>query len=143
MTTILEKVAEYRFFVPGRAQSFRSPRASDYKRLVRREARKVLKRPLVGGELNVLLDYFHTTERRFDMDNIAKCVLEALNGCAYADDKIVRWQTSVSHFVGEPIAIYGGPVDLVKPLRRYDVYLFVRIRAHSRLWPDTSRIQKR
>lgn len=134
MTTLIENVAEYRFFVPGKAESFRSPKATLYKRKVRREARRVLKKPLQGFELNVILDYFHIAARRFDMDNVAKCVLDALNGIAYEDDRAVRWQTSASHFVGEPLLIPGGPIDLVKPLKQHDVYLFVRIRSHSRWW---------
>jgi Holliday junction resolvase RusA-like endonuclease len=131
---IVERLPEYRFVVPGKPESFSSPMALEYKRLVRREARKVLRKPLVGGEINVILDYFHATERRFDMDNVSKCILDALNGVAYKDDRSVRWQTSVSHFVGEPLWIEGGPVDLVKPLKRHDAYVFVRLRVHPRLW---------
>jgi Holliday junction resolvase RusA-like endonuclease len=138
MTTRFGVFPEYRFFIPGKAESFRSPKASGYKRRVRREAKKVLKKPFDGPELNVALDYFHQIERRFDMDNVSKCVLDALNGVAYKNDRSVRWQTSASHFLSEPISIPDGPVDLVKPLKKHHMYLFVRIRVHARLWPQSS-----
>lgn len=128
----VERIPEYRFVVPGKPESFRSRKASRYKKLVRKIARSVFKKPLNGGEINVILDYFHSSQRRFDMDNISKCILDALNGIAYKDDKSVRWQTSVSHFLGEPLLIKGGPVDLVKPLKKYDSYVFIRLRVHPR-----------
>jgi|SRR6266850_3791856 len=131
----VEKIPEYRFVVPGKPESFRSRKASRYKKLVRQIARKCLAKPLSKGEINMILDYFHTNQRRFDMDNVSKCILDALNGIAYKDDKSVRWQTSVSHFVGEPLSILGGPVDLVKPLKKYDTYVFVRLRIHQKLLP--------
>ncbi|MCI0628829.1 MAG: RusA family crossover junction endodeoxyribonuclease [Acidobacteria bacterium] len=134
MTSSIGRYTEYRFVVPGKAKSFRSPNAPRYKKLIRREARKVFRRPLRGCELNVLVDYFHLGKRRFDMDNVAKCILDALNGIAYLDDRMVRWQASASHFLGGPLFIPGGPVDLVKPIRRHNVYLFVRVRVHVPPW---------
>jgi Holliday junction resolvase RusA-like endonuclease len=137
----VDKILEYRLVIPGKPESFRSRKASRYKKRVRQIARSIFKRPLDRGEINVILDYFHTSQRRFDMDNISKCVLDALNGIAYKDDKSVRWQTSVSHFLGEPLFIQGGPVDLVKPLKEYDSYVFIRLRIHPRLFAvsDTRR----
>jgi hypothetical protein len=62
------------------------------------------------------------------MDNIAKCVIDALNGIAYTDDQLARLQSARAHNIAKRVTIGGGPVDLVKPLRRYRDYLFVRIR---------------
>ena len=120
---------EYRIVIPGRAVSFRSPHAKDYKNRVRKAAKKVLPESVTVQSVEVRIDCFHRTKRRFDMDNVAKCILDALNGLAYLDDRQVKLQSSVAHSLREPVHIRGGPVDLVKPLRHHDEYLFIRVRA--------------
>lgn len=62
------------------------------------------------------------------MDNVAKCILDALNGLAYHDDAQVRIESSTAYSLHEPVCIPGGPVDIVKPLAQYDEYIFIRIR---------------
>jgi hypothetical protein len=96
---------------------------------VRAKAREVFTNPLTENRLDVYMDYFHVKPRRPDMDNIAKCVLDALTGLAYVDDAQVYVQSAKDHWLELPVSISGGPVDLVKPLREYTDYLFVRIRA--------------
>lgn len=82
--------------------------------------------------MEVLLDYFHTVRRRVDMDNVAKCVIDALNRVAYADDRQVVHQYSRAHDLTKRLRLPGGPVDLVKPLAEHTEYLFVRVReVHS------------
>lgn len=121
-------VLEHRFAVPGKAVSFRSPRAKAYKEAVRRcMPSRMRERPL-RTECEVRLDYFHSSVRRFDMDNVAKCVLDAMNGVAYTDDKLAKLQSATAHDLNRRFTLSGGPVDLVKPLRKHSDYLFVRIR---------------
>jgi len=122
---------EYRLVIPGRPVSFRSRQATDYKRLVRRLAERVFHDPLSDQTVEVRIDCFHTGRRRVDMDNVAKCVMDALNDVAYVDDKQVRLQTATAHWLQEPVRIYGGPVDLVKPLAQHDEYVFIRVRGYS------------
>jgi Holliday junction resolvase RusA-like endonuclease len=122
---------EYRFVVPGRAVSFRSQAAMRYRRVVGRCARLVFGKPL-DVTLEIRLDYFHSHERRVDMDNVSKCVLDGLNGVAYSDDRLAKVQTSRAHDLRARVDLQDGPVDLVKPLRRYQEYLFVRIRLSGR-----------
>jgi hypothetical protein len=62
------------------------------------------------------------------MDNVAKCVLDALNGVAYIDDQLATLQSARAHDLRKRVQIADGPVDLVKPLRDHAEYLFVRIR---------------
>lgn len=119
---------EYRFVVPGQGVSFRSPRAKIYKAAVVRAARPGLPTQPRAEPVEIRLDYFHVTPRRFDMDNIAKCVIDALNGIAYIDDQLARLQSARAHDISKRVTINGGPVDLIKPLRRYRDYLFVRVR---------------
>lgn len=119
---------EYRIVVPGKAVSFRSPLAKNYKAKIKKLVRKSIKRPLEEKLFDVHIDYFHVAARRMDMDNISKCVMDALNGVLYVDDKQVRYQKSVAHDLSRRVRIYGGPPDLVKPLRHFDEYLFIRIR---------------
>lgn len=119
---------EYRLVIPGRAVSFRSPLAIVYKRKVRRIFHQSLEIDPIEVGVECRLDYFHLHRRRFDMDNIAKCVLDALNGAAYVDDRQVSLQSARAHDLTRRIDIPGGPVDLIKPLKEHDEYLFVRIR---------------
>jgi len=63
------------------------------------------------------------------MDNIAKCVLDGMNGVAYADDRQVIHQYSRAYDLTEPFWLSDGPIDLIKPLARHTEYLFVRVRA--------------
>lgn len=125
---VTSKATEYRIVVPGKAVSFRSPKSENYKKLIAQEARKVLKGPLRTQPFDIYLDYFHVTPRRMDMDNISKCVMDALNGVLYVDDKQVRYQRSVAHDLTVRSRLRGGPADLIKPLRKYDEYLFIRAR---------------
>jgi len=119
---------ERRFVVPGRAVSFRSPLALRYKRRVRQIAQASFVRDPPTGQLDVFVDYFHRSQRRMDMDNIAKCILDALNGIAHVDDRQVRRQSSHGHDLTERIILSGGPVDLIKPLAVHSEYVFVRVR---------------
>ena len=128
MTTYQSRGIEYRIVVPGRAVSFRSPNASTYKDRVRCLGLVVFRRPLDGDRLVFLIDYFHRHRRRFDMDNVAKAVMDALTGVAYGDDIQVGSVTARAHFVGDILKIQRGPADLIKPLADYSEYLFVRVR---------------
>ena len=124
----VHSIPEYRFVVPGRAISFRSPRARVYKRTVRNAARRVFSGPASNQKVNVFVDYFHTKPRRVDVDNVAKCILDALSGIAYVDDRQVRIQKAAAYSLQSIVHIFGGPVDLVKPLKTLREYVFVRIR---------------
>jgi len=131
MTRITHAV-ERRFVVPGRAVSFRSPHSKAYKKRVRKIARPVFTRRLTRHQFDVFIDYFHASRRIFDMDNVAKCILDSLTGIAYLDDLQVRLQSSQAHDLNSQIVLEGGPVDLVKPLEKHSEYLFVRVRETGR-----------
>jgi Holliday junction resolvase RusA-like endonuclease len=131
MVTRIYTVPEYRLVVPGPAVSFRSQKAKGYKSLIRKMARPLFSHPLRDSTVEVRLDYFYRARRRVDMDNVAKCVLDALNRIAYVDDRQVRLQSATGYSLLEPVRIRGGPVDLIKPLAQYGQYLFVRIRGSA------------
>lgn len=109
---------EYRFVVPGRAVSFRSPKAGAYKLRVQEAARSAIDKPL-PGPVEIRVDYFHNSHRRMDMDNIAKCIMDALNGLAYIDDRQARLQTSRAHDLSAIVLIMDGPIDLVCTSERH------------------------
>jgi Holliday junction resolvase RusA-like endonuclease len=121
-------IPEYRFVLPGRAISFRSPRARAYKKTVRKAARRVFSGHASNQKVNVYVDYFHTKPRRVDVDNVAKCIMDALSDIAYVDDRQVRIQKASAYSLQSIVQIRGGPVDLVKPLKTLQEYVFVRIR---------------
>jgi Holliday junction resolvase RusA-like endonuclease len=123
---------EYRIVIPGKAVSFRSQKSHDYKGIIKEAAKRTFTEPIVGDTVEVRLDYFHLNRRRMDMDNIAKCVLDALNGIAYIDDRQVRLQQSTAHSLASVVVIIQGVVDLIKPLAEHEEYLFIRVReVHS------------
>jgi Holliday junction resolvase RusA-like endonuclease len=124
----LHKFSEYRIVLLGKAVSFRSPKAGVYKSLIQDAANRIFVKPIVGDIVEVRLDYFHLSRRRMDMDNIAKCVLDALNGIAYIDDRQVRLQSAEAYSLASVIRITQGVVDLIKPLAQHEEYLFIRIR---------------
>lgn len=123
-------ILEYRIVVPDRAISFRSQQASAYKRRVRNAARRVFPSPASNRIVSVLIDYFHTKPRRVDVDNVAKCILDALNGIAYVDDRQVTIERATAHSLQSVVHIPGGPVDVVKPLARLQEYVFIRVRLY-------------
>jgi Holliday junction resolvase RusA-like endonuclease len=121
-------IPEYRIVVPGRAISFRSPLAKAYKRTVRKIARRAFSHPASNQKVHIFVDYFHTKRRRVDVDNVAKCIMDALSGVVYVDDRQVRIEKTSSHSLQSIVHISGGPVDLVKPLKALSEYVFVRVR---------------
>ena len=122
------KSPEYRIVMPGKAVSFRSPKSGDYKTMIQEVAKRIFAKPIIGDTVEVRLDYFHLSRRRMDMDNIAKCVLDALNGIAYTDDRQVRLQAATAYSLASEVYIAQGVVDLIKPLAQYEEYLFIRVR---------------
>src|SRR5262249_23929560 len=75
----VSRTPEYRIVIPGKAESFRSPNAAQYKRKVAALARRIFHRPC-RQEVQFLVDYFHAERRRMDMDNIVKAVMDWVNG---------------------------------------------------------------
>jgi hypothetical protein len=61
------------------------------------------------------------------MDNISKCVIDAMNGIVYSDDLQVRLQSSCSYDLSKSVKMSGVPVDIVKPLVLMNEYLFIRL----------------
>jgi Holliday junction resolvase RusA-like endonuclease len=128
MTTQLLNCREYRLVLPGKAESFRTIAAGDYKARIKATAAQVIKHPLSDKRIEIRIDYFHDGHRRMDMDNIAKCIIDGLTGVAYLDDKQVCMQKSESYDVTKPLVITGETIDIVKPLEHYVEYVIVRIR---------------
>lgn len=127
----IHAIPEYRVVVPGRAVSFRSAQAKRYKAWVAEMAEAVFRQPLADDTVEVRVDYFHSGRRRPDMDNVAKCLLDALSGVAYVDDRQVRLQAATAYSLQSPVHIRGESVDLVKPLAQHEEYVFIRIRGYS------------
>ncbi len=69
---------EYRLVVPGPAISFRSKHAVTYKNLIKELTLPVFRKPITRRAVELRLNYFHMRPRKMDMDNVAKCVLDAL-----------------------------------------------------------------
>lgn len=89
----------YRFTVPGvpvpkarprigNGRAYTPARTKAYERLVWAYARRAGVRQL-DGPVTVWLEFYLPNATRCDIDNMAKAVLDALNGTAYADDKQV------------------------------------------------------
>lgn len=126
---LIDRRPEFRFFIPGKAVSFRnrSASANAYRQRVAAAGRRLIRRPR-GGPVEIRLNYFYRGDRRPDVDNIAKLVLDALSGVAYGDDRSVTISLNEAHNVDDVIRLNADTLDIVKPLAQHPEYLFVRLR---------------
>jgi len=122
---------EYRIVIPGNAISFRVPASREYKNHVAKCAADVITAPITRGSVEVRITYFHSDEVKSDMDNISKCIMDALNGVAYDDDKRVRFQDSERYDLRHRLYIQHLPLDAIKALSEHKVFVFLRIRELS------------
>lgn len=76
--------------IPGRAMSSRAHGARRYKRRIHDAAKPLFPAPLTSNNIRVQVDYFYTTRRIVDLDNLLKCILDGLKGAAYEDDSQVE-----------------------------------------------------
>ncbi|MGQ7788187.1 RusA family crossover junction endodeoxyribonuclease [Nesterenkonia sp. K-15-9-6] len=60
--------------------------------------------PKLAGDLHLAIHFIMPNRRRVDIDNLAKTVLDGLNGIAYEDDAQVTRLTAVKS-VGEPCTV--------------------------------------
>src|SRR5205814_500998 len=113
---------EYRFVVPGRAISFRSPLASAYKTRIAEISSEVISSP-IAVPVEVRIDYFHSRRRRVDVDNVTKAVLDGMNGIAYLDDRLATYAHTRAHRLDDVLFLPEGPIDLIKPLASFSEYV--------------------
>lgn len=77
--------------VTRRGFAYTPKRTKDFEALVARHAAKKWGvRPPFGGPVRVEIFYQPRTNRRSDVDNVAKAVMDALIGIVYEDDSQVR-----------------------------------------------------
>ena len=119
---------EYRVVIPGNAISFRVAASKEYKKHVAECAAEVIATPIIEGTVEVRITYFHSRDVRSDMDNISKCIMDALNGLAYDDDKRVRFQHSERYDLRQRQHLNHLPLDAIKALREHKDFVFLRIR---------------
>lgn len=90
----------YKFTVPGdpvpkgrprvgRSRAYTPARTKVHERLIWSCAMQAGVRP-IAGPVTVWCDFHVTSPGKSDADNLAKAVLDALNGYAYADDRQVH-----------------------------------------------------
>ena len=121
------KKLEYRLVIPGKPESFRSKKSKDFKTKISSIAKTVISKPIESG-VEIYADYFYKRNRKMDMDNISKNILDALTGIAYKDDREVKSQKSRAHNLKKNLRITDLPLDSIKPLKKFDEYIFLRIR---------------
>jgi len=129
--TIIHPEIEYLVIVPGKARSFGSHYAKEYRDKVRWAARKVITEIFHTNDVDLKIDYFYRGNRNVDMDNVTKNVMDALTDIAYPDDKLVKSQNSRAHKVDEIVHVTREVFDISKPLANYEEYLTMRIRSRD------------
>lgn len=109
----------YAFTVPGEpvpkarprvlgTVTYTPARTKAHERLVWVHAAKAGVRPIVGP-VTMWLDFYVTRMDRGDLDNLAKTVLDALSGTAYADDRqvvVLHLQKHLSDTPHTDVVIY-------------------------------------
>jgi crossover junction endodeoxyribonuclease RusA len=83
-----EPVPKARPRVTG-ARAYTPARTRQHERLIWVHALQAGVRPVALGPVGMTIDFWLTRPDRSDLDNLAKTVLDALNGTAYADDRQV------------------------------------------------------
>lgn len=95
----MARLKTYTFVVPGhpvpkaRARGgighhYTPARTREYEQLVMVEALKARVRP-IAGNLAMVIEFYLSRPDCADIDNLAKSILDALNGTAYKDDRQV------------------------------------------------------
>lgn len=95
----MARLKSYTFVVPGhpvpkgrprigRGHTYTPKRTHDYEQLVMVEALKARVRP-IAGNLCMVIEFYLSRPDCCDIDNLAKSILDALNGTAYKDDRQV------------------------------------------------------
>ena len=82
-----------RFTRTGKSTAYHSREYHDYRSLVRDVAQltcmKIRQWPKESCEYDVSLHFTHKDRKRRDLDNLAKTILDALNGAVWKDDSQV------------------------------------------------------
>ena len=100
-------------FRVGRRGGYADPRVTAYQEHVRYCVGPCLSRdwtPL--ADMNTTIAFYLSDRRRRDLDNLSKCILDALKGLVYADDCQVNRITIEKHFSKEPgvmLGVTSGP----------------------------------
>lgn len=84
-------------------------------------------RPLVRWPLKFVLVYLSDDPTPGDINNFVKPVQDALCGCVYADDAMVRDVSAHFRYLGEPNAITGLPEMLADALIAGNSCVYVAI----------------
>jgi Holliday junction resolvase RusA-like endonuclease len=90
-------------------------------------------RPLVGWPLKFVMVYLSDDPSPGDINNFVKPVQDALSGCVYADDAMVRDVSAHFRYLGEPNAISGLPGMLAEALVRGDTCVYVAVHDSNEL----------
>ncbi|MGB4089976.1 MAG: hypothetical protein WBK44_09705 [Smithellaceae bacterium] len=117
--------ADYGIVIPGKLWS---PKAEEYKSNIYLTAKRIFPKPIEKDCLEVHLYYFHMDKHRPDMDDVAQFVLSALCGAAYFNQRQIQLETATDYSLTSVLSIAPGAVDIVKPLKDYSEYLFIRIK---------------
>jgi len=71
-----------------RGHAFTPPQTKAWERVVGWKARSVMDgREPLAGEIAVMLEFYRVNAVACDLDNLAKAVMDALNGICYRDDR--------------------------------------------------------
>ncbi len=119
-----------------RPRSVRAKTPERYKAGIRGAFRLFCPEPTCGpGPLYASVYYFHRRLSDQDADNISKPILDALEGLAYEDDRIVRFrQAAMFSLDSDPLSdlnLSGVPEEMLGPLlemlEREDHVLYVEL----------------
>lgn len=83
--------------------------------------------PLVGVPLKFTMVYLSDEPNPGDINNFVKPVQDALCGCVYGDDSMVKDVSAHMRYLGEPNGFVGLPQKLVEALVNGDVCVYVAI----------------
>lgn len=83
-------------------------------------------------DLSVLLVFFHNGPTSLDVDNVAKPILDALNGIGYDDDGQVVELISRKTPLAPTLSVRDAPDELLDRIQTGESFVFVDVRGPVR-----------
>lgn len=114
--------------IPGCPVSYQSkgPALRDWKRKVMSAARAAVAHPNVDDEMAVCVTHFYRRRPRFDADNMAKPICDALINIVYDDDRQISERVARRLPLYRAFELQGMPPDLALALCAGKEFVFIR-----------------
>ncbi len=116
-------------FISGRPVSFqtRGQALRDWKKRVGDAARARVPKPSASAEMAVAITHYYRIPPRFDADNMAKAICDALNNIVYADDRQIVERLARRVPINGRFSLWDMPRELALALCGGREFVHIRV----------------